>query len=337
MKKKMPWQGSFRIIPTSIKTSLAQLNSDVVKVAATKKIPLQDVVNGQYAHLGITADGSEVRIADESVLPPAKFGKFADRNHNGWEVRRTDLPKVIKSFVWETPNFGDASTYGTHTQYLDREVYQVEVFEPRLFRIKIEMLNSPGAEAALIKFEVGQLLDKSAVGFEANLLFCLNLLQESTGVAGVYASEAKREDFLRTVQLDWEVFPPGNADDLIASIKKSSGGLSPKKTGIVANRIKLFGTLPVTQFLYGSGSFGSAGAYVGALYADNLVVFENMTYGNALYVLYDDWQDVSKRSRLELLRGTTANFDRVVHTGDWEQRFRELIEKKLNVRRPRRR
>ena len=61
MKKKMLWQGSFRIIPTSIKTALAQVNSDVVKVAATKKIPLQDVVNGQYAHLGITSDGSEVK------------------------------------------------------------------------------------------------------------------------------------------------------------------------------------------------------------------------------------------------------------------------------------
>jgi hypothetical protein len=271
------------------------------------------------------------------VLPPAKFGKFADRNRNGWEVKRTDLPKIIKSFSWETPNFGDAFTYGTHTHYRDRQVYQLEVFEPRLFPIKIELLNSPEAEAALIKFEVGQLLNKRSAGFETDLLFCLNLLQESTGVSGVYASEATREDFIGTVHLDWEVFPPGKADELIAFIKKNSGGLSPQKAGVVAERIKLFGTLPVKQFIYGSGSFGGAGAYVGALYADDLVVFENMTYGNALYVLYDDWQDVSKRSRLELLRGTTENFDRVVHTDGWEQRFQELIQKRLNIRRPRKR
>jgi hypothetical protein len=337
MKKNVLWKGAFRSIPTSIKTKLAQIRSDLVKVAATKKIPLHDVASRCYVHLGITSEGSTLKIVAESVLPPAKFGKFADRNRNGWEVKRTDLPKIIKSFSWETPNFGDAFTYGTHTHYRDRQVYQLEVFEPRLFPIKIELLNSPEAEAALIKFEVGQLLNKRSAGFETDLLFCLNLLQESTGVSGVYASEATREDFIGTVHLDWEVFPPGKADELIAFIKKNSGGLSPQKAGVVAERIKLFGTLPVKQFIYGSGSFGGAGAYVGALYADDLVVFENMTYGNALYVLYDDWQDVSKRSRLELLRGTTENFDRVVHTDGWEQRFQELIQKRLNIRRPRKR
>jgi hypothetical protein len=57
-----------------------------------------------------------------------------------------------------------------------------------------------------------------------------------------------------------------------------------------------------------------------------------MNYGNALYVLYADWQDVSKRSRLQLLRGTTENFDRVVHTEGWEGRFESHIETELENR-----
>lgn len=328
MKKLFPWKGSHRAIPTTVTATLAQIKSDLVIVAATKKIPVKAIADGQYAHLGLRHDGSNFQVT-ASVLPAANTGKFAKRNRHGWEVKRTDLPKITKTFSWETPNFGDASTYGTHTHYQDREVYQVQAFEPRMFSIKVELLNSPGVDTALVKFEVDQTLDKTASGFEDDLLFCLNLLQENTGVSGVYASDATREDFIGTVLLDWEVFPPGHADKLIATFTSGRSGLSAEKAGIVADRLKLFNRLPVEHLIRGSGSFGS---YVGALYADDLVVFENMNYGNALYVLYDNWQDVSKRSRLELLRGTTAKFDRIVHTDGWEDRFQTLIEAELRKR-----
>jgi hypothetical protein len=220
-------------------------------------------------------------------------------------------------------------TYGYHTHYRDREVYQLQVFEPRFFPIKVELLNSPGVGTALVKFEVGQLLDRRARGFDDEFLFCLNLLQENTGVSGVFPSDATRDDFIGTVHLDWEVFPPGDAAQLIASLTKGHRGLSSERRGLVAVRLKLFAKLPVEKLIKGSNSFGS---YIGALYADDLVVFENMNYGNALYVLYADWQDVSKRSRLELLRGTTENFDRIIHTDGWEDRFQSHIESELEKR-----
>jgi hypothetical protein len=330
MNPSFPWKGSYRSIPAAITAALNNIKSDLVVVAATKKIPVEVIASGQYAHVGLTYDGSAVKITD-SLVPDAEVGKYAARNRHGWEVKRTDLPMVTKTFSWETPNFGDAYTYGTHTHYQDREVYQVEVFEPRMFSIKVEMLNAAGAESALIKFEIDQVLDKTADSFDADLLFCFNLLQESTGVVDVHASNATREDFIGTIVLDWKVFPPGHADAVIAAFTKGRGKLPPGKAGVVAERIKLFNRLPVQKFIRGTGQFG---AYVGALYADDLVVFENMMYGNALYVLYDDWKEVSKRSRLELLRGTTAKFDRIVHTDGWEDRFETLTEEELNKRTP---
>jgi hypothetical protein len=328
MKEKPPWKQSHRTVPASIAAELARITSDVVVVAATKKIPVPDIARGLYAHLGLRHDAADFKIA-ASVVPAPNVGKYSDRNVNGWEVKRTDLPKITKTFSWETPNFGDASTYGTHTHYQDREVYQRQVFEPRFFPIKVELLNSPGVGTALVKFEVGQLLDRRARAFADEFLFCLNLLQENAGVSGVFSSAATRDDFIGTVHLDWEIFPPGNAAQLIASMTKGGGSLSAEQRGLVAARLKLFARLPVEKLIKGSNSFGS---YIGALYADDLVVFENMNYGNALYVLYADWQDVSKRSRLELLRGTTENFDRIVHTEGWEDRFESHIETELEKR-----
>jgi hypothetical protein len=171
-------------------------------------------------------------------------------------------------------------------------------------------------------------LDKTAATFDDDLLFCLNLLLESTGVSDVHAANASREDYIGTVLLDWEVFPPGTAAEVTRKIMQGRR-MSSEKAGVVAQRVRLFGQLPVEGYVRGSGSFGS---YVGAKYADDLVVFENMNYGNALYVLYGGWEDVSRRSRLDLLRGTNENFDRIVHGPGLEDNFLELIRTELRKR-----
>jgi hypothetical protein len=76
------------------------------------------------------------------------------------------------------------------------------------------------------------------------------------------------------------------------------------------------------QFIQGQGGLNS---YIGALFADDLVVFENVRYGNALYVVFADWPSVSKRSRIDLLRNRGAKFVRFVHSEDWADRFRAFI------------
>lgn len=326
--KKFPWKGSYRKIPSVIQRNLSAIKSDLIIVAATKKIPIKDISEGLYKHLALSYNGSFVDVND-SVLPSVGVGRFSKRNIEGWEKKREDLPKVIKTYSWESPNFGDASTYGTHTCYQDREVYPVQIFEPRMFSIKVGLLNDPDVDTSFIKFEVDQTLDKNSDTFEEDLLFCLNLLQENTGVANVYASNASREDFIGTVFLDWEVFPPGESEQLISALSRGRNGSSSKKEGLIEARIKLFNKLPVKQFIRGTGSFS---AYIGALYDDNLVVFENMNYGNALYILYDDWENVSKRSRLELLKGTTSKFDRIIHKDGWEDQFETLIKKEISKR-----
>jgi hypothetical protein len=237
-------------------------------------------------------------------------------------------PMIPKTYSWESPNFGDAATYGTHTHYQTREVYQRKWFEPRHLPITVEVIKQPEGNSrfALVKFAVDFILDRTRSDFDDELLFCLNLLQENIGAVGVYASDATREAFLGTIALNWEVFPPGTADEVVMAFLSSPRGKAIKPTGALADRIELFNGLRPIGFLRGVGSLGS---YVGAQFSDNLVVFENLNYGNALYVLYDDWADISRRSRLDLLKGTTKNFDRFPHTTGWKDRFLEHMQIEL--------
>ncbi len=64
-------------------------------------------------------------------------------------------------------------------------------------------------------------------------------------------------------------------------------------------RLRVFGRFKPEAYIAGTNGFLR---YFGAKYSDNLVVFENLNYGNAIYIMYDDWKELSKRSRVDLLK-----------------------------------
>jgi hypothetical protein len=322
--RKVPWKRNLAKIPSPVRQRIKDWDSDLVQIAVTKKIPLTDIETGLYKHVGITLADGRIEIG-EPVLPSKRMGKWSVRNVEGWEKVRYDLPTIKKIRNWETPNFGDWSK-GSHMTYSVRDQYQREFYQPPHWNISAELLNEPGGKVptALIKFAVvGMLNRKRRADFARDLLWCLNILQENVGAADVYPSTATKADFVSTIALDWHVFPPGTREEeVLAEFTRSRAGAG-RPSGKLAERVKLFGSLKPTNWLKGTGAFGS---YVGAKFADDLVVFENVNYGNALYVLYDDWEDISKRSRLDLLKGTDARYDRFVHVDGWEARFRAHMD-----------
>jgi len=322
--RNVPWKRNINKLPPAVALSLEEIESDLVVAAVTKLIRPSEI-NTTYAHLDFPEQVHESTVA----IPSAEMGKYSTRNRFGWEVVRRDLPMITKTYYWETPNFGDASTYGTHLHFQDREVYQREFNEPRMYGLNVEMLRASRADNPnAYRLGIDHMLDRGHPAFEQELLFMLNLLQENCGAVGVFASEASREDYLGTLHLDWQVFPPGNQEDVVRQLI-GRRRVSREEVEAVSDRVALFARLRPRAFIRGSGGLAS---YVVAQYADDLVVFENIRYGNALYVLYDDWEDVSQRSRLELLRGTDARFDRIVHSEGWEDIFDRILQREKRLR-----
>lgn len=326
----MPWKKNFLNIPSKILADVDECDSEFIIVAASKKIPIEDLATGKYNHIGLFLTHGEIQL-QERQHPETNIGKYSKRNLEGWEHIRKDLPKVTKTYYWESPNFGDASTYGSHMHSRDREVYPREYHEPRMHELQVEVINSPVGEggAYLIKFQIAEALDRNHPDFTNRLLFALNLLQENTGVAAIYRSDVTNEDFQRTTSLDWEIFPEGTADIVIEKISGRARPPSPEKQEKMRERIEMFNAMKSKNIMIGSGGFGT---YIGAEFADDLVVFENINYGNALYILYENWQETSQKSRIDLLRGTNERYYRIVHTAGWEDRFKEQMRHELSSR-----
>jgi hypothetical protein len=319
--RKVPWQRNVRRIPDAVSSKLNEIERGrgIVPVCI-KRVAASDLKAGIFGHLTISLQGDEPSFP-ASVLPPGDSGAYSIKNRRGWEIKRTDLPMVSKNiYLRERPIYGDWSN-GSFPLWQQRDVYQIEEHGPTDYSIEIELLRRVD-DSFLFKFALDCTLDRDDDGFDDDLLFCLNLLQENTGSCGVESSAMSREDYIATTLVDWEIFPAGSFDRFLAKAKSTISGNSAETNRIIEERVAEFRRLSPERYILGKGGFNR---YIGAVLPNGVVSFENIRYGNALYVLYEDWEEISQRSRSELLRGTNANYERIPHVEGWVERFRNAV------------
>ncbi|MEM9910286.1 MAG: hypothetical protein AAF922_05825 [Pseudomonadota bacterium] len=317
------WKKSFRKIPPSISAKLDSLETANIKVLAGKFIKRDEVQEGVYTHLGF--DEAKLVIGETwETVPPETVGTRSKRNREGWVHVRRDLPKFTKYFYHDIQNFGDASRNGWSTVAIPREVYERDEYPPYLFHIEITVQELRDDGAFGVVFAVDEVFSRDSPSFSEDLLFAVNLLQENTGHSDIVAAE--NPEYVFTSELDWDLFPPGDLETLVETL---SGGPRAISKDTVRERLELFDQFEPVEYLKG---LGGNDHYIGAKFADDLVAFENLKYGNALYVLYDNWEQLSRRPRSELLKLKTSGFDRILHTTGWETRFAVLMQTQLQDR-----
>jgi hypothetical protein len=314
------WKQHFRKIPGAITAKLKSLKAEYIVVACVKKIPLADISAGQYNHLGITIkDGKPV--FNNSIIPLVQVGRYSRVNVEGREIVRKDLPKTTRTWTTEAPSWG--SHYQTHTCYHTRPAWQREFFAPKELALTIELLNGDDTQYAF-KFSLGAILNTKDGNFLIDLFEALNLLQENVGRVDVFASDASRDDYLKTIYVNWEILPPGQRDETLAKILSRFRKPNPELQRTITERYDLLASLKPAAFVLGESEFRR---YFGAKFSESLVAFENLEYGNAIYVMYDDWKTLSKLSRVQLLSSKDkSNFDRIIHKQGWQDELKRVIK-----------
>jgi hypothetical protein len=324
------WQKSFRSIPSRIEQKLRGMKGHGIVVGCVARLKASDIRDGAYVHLEITLENGTPRFPGR-IVPHPSAGRASSVNANGEEVVRRDLPMLTRTFTMETPNFGDWSK-GSHDISFDREVYQREFVAPTENEIVIELVGEEGSGADksfIFRFTVDQPLIVGAKNFQSDLMRLLNLLQESVGVADVFETGASLEDYLRTIHVNWEILPPGERDSNIAKIASGVRNADEETRKRIIDRYDFFEKLKPEALIHGTGGFRR---YFGAKFTNDLVAFENMEYGNAVYVMLKDWEEASKKTKQELLAtGKQGDeFFRFVHTDGWKSKVTEIIKKNRN-------
>lgn len=318
------WQQRFLRVPNEIAAKIAQYDEPYVAFGV-RRVSRAEVEDGVWHHLAITSDaGGQISVPDP-VMPSSDAGPWATRNAEGWVKKRTDLPKIDRTFSHETPNFGDWSK-GSHTSYQTRKVYPTEEHPAPGWSLAMMILRQDD-EGAEIAFQLEPVFDSETNPDE--LLFALNVLQESTGIADVRPTDRPVADYARTLQVAWEILPPGNADEVIERVSER---LQPtnRERAVLEERVRVIYALKPESFIAGTSGFAR---YFGAMFREDFVVFENLRYGNAMYVMYENWEQLSRWTRRDLMRSDTDGYERIPHARGWQAHLRQLV---MRYRGPRR-
>lgn len=239
-------------------------------------------------------------LFENEIVPSTRKGVYSRKNINGYKIKYPERPHVSKTYyAGERPKFGDYSR-GTFSLYITRMVIDYDNIPPREISLILELLGQKVINnKAQYVFQVSssQVLSKNMPNFQDELFFNLNLLQENIGTVDVFRTNSTREEFLNSLQLSWEIFPPGERDEDLQRITQGLRILNPQRLNEINDRYRfLCDENPATIILGRSGML----RYFGAKFSDNLVVFENTSYGNAIYILFENWEELSQLSRLEI-------------------------------------
>lgn len=308
-------------IPQDLLKKIKGIEEREVIVGCAVKFKAEDLFAGKLKHLGIILTDEGLKIPS-SIIPSASRGKYSDKNINGEEITRKDLPKETHYNSIESPNWGD-SYNGTHTVELPYKKYPRDFYPPRELEILMTCKDTrPKLPSYIIAFQIQEVLDRNDKNFDKYLFGNLNLLQENVGAYGVESASMALADYEKSLHVSWEILPHGTLGETIERVFQGKTPTSKEKE-VTTERYNFFLTLKPKSLVFGQSGFRR---YFGALLEEDLVVFENIEYGNAIYILFDNWEEMSKLSRLDLLSGKFGiSFERVIHTGDWKKEVKTIV------------
>lgn len=306
-------------IPRQILERVSTFDQDDVVVACAKLLRSEDVP--RYSRLGLSITREGKLIIPEPKIPPPSSGRYSRANVEGLEKVRKDLPMIQKVFEREAPNWGDWSN-GSHTVTWTRDVYQRDFYPPKEVELSVALVEQK-ADGYVVKFGIDQVINRRTPDFENELFYNLNLLQENVGAVDVFQSETSLSEYTASIRVDWQILPPGSVDEIIKKMLKEKGTITDEQQAGMRERIATMADLKPEAYIAGSDGFLR---YFGAKFGEDFVAFENIRYGNALYVMYDSWKELSKKSRVELLSGPRDSFDRIEHREGWESELKKLLK-----------
>lgn len=316
-----------RKIPEYIREKVKNFQDENIVVQTILSIKASDIANPKYSQLGLSLDDGNL-VFNNELVPDTKMGPYSRRNIKGYSYPLKDKPKIYKTYyAGERPIFGDSSK-GYFSLYITRLVYQRVIYAPKELSIKIELIDTKDIpeKEYILRIYVDHVLNRGLPTFDFDLLFDLNLLQENIGISDVFESSTKVEDYIKTLYVGWEIFPDGNRDQIVEAVLKGIRKPSPELIKVIEDRNEFINSLKPINRIVG---VSQNKRYFGARFSDNIVVFENVMYGNAIYVLFEDWSEVSKLSRTEILSLPEDKYIRIVHNKNWKHALQTLLKERL--------
>ena len=266
------------------------------------------ILEGRLKMIGFpTVDFTGVKILPRAIGPVSKF------NVEGRDDLLKNLPK--ETFYY------DAYIKDWHGDY-----HYVDMPGKRYRRNHIE---GPYQEISLItiggkNYAISDLLPNTPDGKEL-LKHVVNLFLEIFGVCTILdKNKCPEVSSVPLKRANWQILPEGEI--VWERVNQIVGNI--QDTNELVGQLQKYRFKTIIKYkpdfvYYGNGGFH--GYLVFIFRKKNLVLMENMVYGNATYVFRDNWEELSKLSKAEIIKHNLQE-KRLVHRGSWPMQIGMLLK-----------
>lgn len=209
-----------------------------------------------------------------------------------------------------------------HGQYHDGIAYERRKCYKRGFINPYEM------ELIIVGQKETKYVTNKEISKDANKLkFAMNLLLEIFGEFEIVYNEEKI-NYGEIKRLNWNVLPRGKYpwEKLYPYIKNNLDNMQETKAKIAKNNIE-----KITQYnpkFVAIGRSGFSGYIIYGFNKENKVILESMEIDNATYVLNENWENISKLTKAEILKNNLHE-KRIIHTKRWNEEIETVIKEML--------
>jgi hypothetical protein len=264
----------------------------------------------------------EIVIGD-SILPSSKIGKVCEYNAEGKYIPQKHLPKetAYRQVEWHWEEYNGPYDTTSQSRIVDVPYKRY----PRIFKhppsIELSLFNSITGDTLLIAPE--QLYNdqnKEVIRHTINMF--LEIFREcqvfSEGMTDIIQAPTRR--------LNWRVLPPRQRPwyqlekELESIIDEVTEGNKP----VILDRLRTINEYNPDFAAVGNGGF--RGYVIMGFQDRNLYVCESIFYGNATYVFDERWEELSKKTKAEILDNNLQT-DRIIHRANtWARQIKEWLD-----------
>jgi len=277
-----------------------------------------DRFNEQLERIGFTADMGQ----GEMILPIADTGPVSRHNAEGKYKVHYDQPMET---AYRTVEWHWMEWHGRYDRVSRSKLIDVPYpRHPRTF------IPPPSVELAIARTANGnRILRTPSIeyidGNEELLLHTINLFLEIFHECSILTGNLEHIIYVPVRRLNWDILPPGRRP--WAALKRDIEPIVhevPKgNQSIVWNRLETVNAYQPEFHAIGRGGF--RGYIIFGFPSQNLYVLECIHYGNATYIFNEQWEQLSRLTKSEIIAGNLQT-DRIIHSANWEGHLKDTME-----------
>lgn len=253
----------------------------------------------------------------ESLLPASSFGPTCRKNSEGWTEVHKDRPMetCYAPIIWRWKEWGgrerEEMRFRPYKRYPRTE-------HPPLGIDLVIRLKTDGSKVAVLDF-ISEIQDN-----QQRIIDCINLLVEIFGECHLFTENLDSIIQGEIKRLNWRILPLGVRQwDKLKEELRPILAHQPKGTReVIENRLETINHFAPPFVAIGEGGF--LGYIVFEFPKKNMYVLESAYFGNATYILGENWEHLSRLSKLELL-SQNLHKARIVHRQGWHAEVTKVL------------